>query len=107
MVLIAKPPAISALPTRIRNDQPPPVLGRLLATGAGRFFFMALPASPILVVRAWGRKLLTKFPPRSMVWLAELTLPPELPPTSIVADPLLPLPVPPEPPLELFPEPPS
>jgi hypothetical protein len=42
-------------------------LGRLLATGAGRFFFTELPTSPIVLVSAVGTKVLTKVPPRSMV----------------------------------------
>ena len=92
MLLITKPPAVSPAATSIRKDHPPPVLGRLLATGAGRFFFMELPASPIVLVRAVGRKLLTKLltklPPRSMVSLAEPMAPPELPP-ELPTDPLV------------------
>jgi hypothetical protein len=88
MLLITKPPAISPAATSIRKDHPPPVLGRLLATGAGRSFFMELPASPIVLVRAVGRKLLTKLPPRSMVSLAEPMAPPELPP-ELPTDPLV------------------
>src|SRR5919112_2063246 len=43
MLRKTKPTAIRAAPTTTRNVQPPPVLGRLLARGAGRFFFAELP----------------------------------------------------------------
>src|SRR5215210_5822502 len=88
MLLITKLPAISTAAANTRKDHPPPVLGRLLATGAGRFFFMELPASPIVLVRVVGMKLLTKVPPRSMVSLAEPMPPPppELPPDPPESD---------------------
>src|SRR5215210_6646695 len=91
MLLITKLPAISTAAANTRKDHPPPVLGRLLATGAGRFFFMELPASPIVLVRVVGMKLLTKVPPLSMLSLSEpmppAEPPPEPPPPGLPPDP--------------------
>ena len=65
------PPATSAPAANNSRDHPLPVLGRLLATEAGRFFFTEFPVSLSVLVKVFGRSSLMKTPPRSKVPLTD------------------------------------